>query len=69
MHFTTEKGYSVASKIDALLSECLQVHELENSENAGGYAALIRTVASSLQIMNEAAKLQIPQITSRGRGV
>ena len=49
--FDSHAGYAVASKIDKLLDEVLQAHEITNPDNRGGYEALIRTVKSSIIIM------------------
>ena len=49
--FDSRAGYAVASKIDKLLNEALQAHEITDSDNHRGYETLIRTVKTSIITM------------------
>lgn len=52
--FDSHAGYVVASKIDRLLDEVLQVHKITDEANLDGYRSLIRTVKTGISIMEKA---------------
>ena len=47
----TDQGYTYAARIDEIINEALQQHNIENSENYAGYCSMIRTIRISLTIM------------------
>ncbi len=51
--FDSHAGYAVASKIDKLFDEALQVHEITDEANLDGYMSLIRTVKTGISIMEK----------------
>ncbi len=54
---TTDQGYTYAARIDEIINEVLQGHDIGNSENYPGYCSMIRTIRTSLTIM-EAANIK-----------
>lgn len=51
--FDSHAGYVVASKIDKLLDEALQAHEITDEANLDGYMSLIRTIKTGISIMEK----------------
>lgn len=47
---TTDQGYAVAHSIDKIFNKTLEKHPISSSENHGGYAVLIRTIQTTLNI-------------------
>jgi len=54
--FDSHAGYAVASKIDKLINEALQTYEITDDRNSGGYETLIRTIRTSIDIMQKTLK-------------
>jgi len=59
---TTEKGYAYAGRADQVLNEALQEHDIERSENYAGYCSLLRTLRTSLDIMERANNEHAPKL-------
>lgn len=54
--FDIHEGYKQAHRIDAILDEVLQAHEITNAENIYGYLAFLRTAETGLRIARRELK-------------
>ena len=64
---TTDQGYEYAARIDKIVDEALQSHDIENAENYHGYCSLIRTLGTSLAIMEAINIKHRPKCPECGR--
>ena len=58
---TTGQGYSYAARVDVILNEALQAHDIEKAENYHGYRSLLRTVQTTLNIMERENTAHTPK--------
>ena len=59
---TTDKGYTYAGRADSILNEALQEHDIEDAENYDGYRSLLRTLRTSLDIMERENNKHAPKL-------
>jgi hypothetical protein len=59
---TTEQGYRYAARADVILNEALQAHDIEEAESYAGYCSLLRTLRTSLDIMERANNKHAPKL-------
>ena len=44
-------GYDYASRVDTIIAELMQAHDIEENENNHGYRAFLRTIETTLHLM------------------
>ena len=64
---TTDQGYRYAARVDVILNEALQEHDIGKAENYAGYCSLLRTLDTTLTIMRRANEEHAPKYPECGK--
>ncbi len=64
---TAKEGYAIAESMDAILGRTLDKDPVENPKNYRGYAVLLRTIGSTIDLLEQENNKHLPRCPACGK--